>query len=374
MKRAVVLGAGISGLSTAIRLLELSAGKLQVEIWTDALSPETTSDVAGALIHPYRIEPKELVDAWTRESVERYKSYIGAPGWAGVVREIEGYFLSTASDPASPEKAGEVPEGSRRCTPEEAGLPPGSPFSSALGFRALLVQTTACLELLRQRFASLGGSLRLRRVASVEEPLGEGAAAVLNCTGLAARFLAPDPALHGVRGQILRVTPPLALGRFYIGPDGADGSSAYVFPRPDFTLLGGTAAPSDHDDALRAPAEVCAAEAEAILARCAAIVPALAARPAPFALSSAARTAPPARPRDPGPGAPATAPVQAAWRPVRRGGVRLELERRGPHGRPVVHNYGHGGAGWTVAWGCASRAAALALHALALEPAPGAPP
>jgi D-amino-acid oxidase len=40
----------------------------------------------------------------------------------------------------------------------------------------------------------------------------------------------------------------------------------------------------------------------------------------------------------------------AGIRPVRFE-VRLELERM--KGTPVVHNYGHGGAGFTVSWGCA---------------------
>jgi len=45
-----------------------------------------------------------------------------------------------------------------------------------------------------------------------------------------------------------------------------------------------------------------------------------------------------------------------------RPAVRLEAERPGvggggAGGRPVVHNYGHGGSGFTVCWGCADEVA-----------------
>ncbi|CAA9486704.1 MAG: hypothetical protein AVDCRST_MAG30-1137 [uncultured Solirubrobacteraceae bacterium] len=38
-------------------------------------------------------------------------------------------------------------------------------------------------------------------------------------------------------------------------------------------------------------------------------------------------------------------------RPVRAGGPRVEAEA--VPGGTVIHDYGHGGAGWTLAWGCA---------------------
>jgi D-amino-acid oxidase len=48
-------------------------------------------------------------------------------------------------------------------------------------------------------------------------------------------------------------------------------------------------------------------------------------------------------------------------RPVRHA-VRLERAVL-PNGRVLVHNYGHGGAGVTVAWGCARVAAGLGCPA-----------
>jgi D-amino-acid oxidase len=50
--------------------------------------------------------------------------------------------------------------------------------------------------------------------------------------------------------------------------------------------------------------------------------------------------------------------VTVCLRPFRPSGPRLEVERFGA--KTVVHNYGHGGSGWSLSWGCAAEAAALA--------------
>jgi glycine/D-amino acid oxidase-like deaminating enzyme len=51
----------------------------------------------------------------------------------------------------------------------------------------------------------------------------------------------------------------------------------------------------------------------------------------------------------------------AGIRPFRRSGPRIEREASG--GKVVVHNYGHGGAGYTLSWGSASEAADLVRDA-----------
>ncbi len=61
-------------------------------------------------------------------------------------------------------------------------------------------------------------------------------------------------------------------------------------------------------------------------------------------------------------------PYVIGVRPHRKGGVRLELEAaplQTPAGKKhVIHNYGHGGAGITLSWGCASVVTDLVAQAL----------
>ena len=53
--------------------------------------------------------------------------------------------------------------------------------------------------------------------------------------------------------------------------------------------------------------------------------------------------------------------VLVGLRPARRGDICLEWDPACPS---VLHNYGHGGSGVTLSWGCASEVCALIDHAL----------
>jgi len=45
--------------------------------------------------------------------------------------------------------------------------------------------------------------------------------------------------------------------------------------------------------------------------------------------------------------------------------VRLEEDARDEPGPRILHNYGHGGAGITISWGCADELTALVMEGLA---------
>src|SRR5438270_1871376 len=51
--------------------------------------------------------------------------------------------------------------------------------------------------------------------------------------------------------------------------------------------------------------------------------------------------------------------ITVCTRPFRARGPRLEVEQ--VLGKTVVHNYGHGGSGWSLSWGSSAMAAELAL-------------
>ncbi|KUM78075.1 FAD-dependent oxidoreductase [Streptomyces curacoi] len=310
----IVVGGGVIGLTTALVLAERGA---RVRVWTRDPVERTTSAVAGALWWPYRIEPVALARTWALRSLDVYEELAAQSELTGV-RLVEGVLGEATLDEADGWATARLP-GLRPTTAEEYG-------GSGLWARLPVIDMTAFLPWLRERLLKAGGVIETRTVSSFTEV---GAPVVVNCTGLGARELVPDPSVRPVRGQLVVVENPGI--RTWLTSTDDDGEMAYFFPQPGRLLLGGTAVVDEWS------LEPDPAVAEAIVRRCAALRPEIA-------------------------GARVLG-HRVGLRPV-RDAVRLERELL-PGGRTLVHNYGHGGAGITVAWGCAEEAAGLAASSTA---------
>ena len=310
MAEVVVIGCGVIGLSTAIRLRE--AG-LDTRIVAADPPGETTSAVAAAIWYPYKAFPERDVLRWGRRTFEVLETLASAPGTG--VRMREGLELRR-------ERAGrpwwaEAVPGVRRCSDDE--LPPG--YRGGHAFVVPVVEMPVYLRYLRDRFAAAGGTVRWRVVARPDE-FADEASVVVNCAGLGARGLVGDDSMKPIRGQVLRVRNP-GLDRFFLDEDDPEGVT-YIVPRSRDCVLGGTA---DEGDWTTDPDPRTAA---AILRRCSALEPRL-----------------------------ADAEVLGHGVGLRPGRPEVRLGREAGDGLTLVHNYGHGGSGVTLSWGCAEEALRL---------------
>jgi D-amino-acid oxidase len=307
---AVVVGAGVAGLTTAISLAE--AG-LATRVVTAALPSDTTSVAAGAIWGPVRCGPPDRTYEWSRTGLSVLTELTDEPT-AGV-RMVSGREVSF--DPVKPPAWTDLLPGLRMCSPGE--LP--ADFACGWRYTAPVVTMPLYLEYLRQRFEAAGGRIEIAPVASLAGL--PDAPVVVNCTGVGARDLVPDPAVVPVRGQVVVVKNP-GIDEFYLDHTLHGADYVYVFPHGDVVLLGGTA----EEGAWDLPAR--SVVSERILADCSAVFPRL-------------RGA-------------EVVEHRVGLRPCRPT-VRLEAEAlpaaRAADGRVLWHNYGHGGGGVTLSWGCA---------------------
>ena len=301
---AVVIGAGVCGLTTAICLAEAGIG---TRIRTASPPEQTTSAVAGAIWGPVMTGSAGKVRAWARTGLEVLTALESEP--ASGVRPASGKEVSRV--PADPPVWSDMLPSLRLCGPSE--LPDG--FVSGWHYTAPLATMPVYLGYLRARFEHAGGQID---VAPVESLAAVDAPVVVNCTGTGAHDLVPDPTVIPVRGQVVLVANP-GIDEFYIDHSQGPPDYVYFFPHGDTLLLGGTAEEGAWDMPPRP--EV----AERILADCSAVDPRIR-------------------------GAEVIG-HRVGLRPYRPE-VRLESETL-PDGRVLWHNYGHGGAGITLSWGCA---------------------
>lgn len=313
----LMIGGGVSGLTTGIRLLE--AGHT-VSVWARDLPPHTTSNVAAAVWYPYKAQPAARVSAWGAAAYRVFGELLAAEGTEATgIRMAEVVNLNAAPRP-DPLWATSV-DGFRHAAPDELV----APYPDAFVLAAPVIDTTIYLDYLLRRFRAGGGQIARRAVSDLAEAFA-GHAVVVNCTGLGARELVGDREIYPSRGQIVRVKPN-GYQRAVMADDDPK-EMAYVVPRIHDVVLGGT------DDERNESTEPDPDVTAGILERCARVCPAFA-HVAPDDILS----------------------VVVGLRPVRPT-VRVEAERVAPD-RVLVHNYGHGGAGITLSWGCADEVVEL---------------
>jgi D-amino-acid oxidase len=310
----LVVGAGVSGLTTAVRLAETGRS---VAIRTDRLPQETTSSVAGAIWGPHLVERSDRVTRWSRETLAVLTDLTGDA--ASGVRMVSGVEATRTADGFP--HWGHLLGNLSPCGP--ADLPDG--FVSGWRYTAPVAFMPVYLDYLLTRFRRAGGQVHTAAVTSLADAARDAAArAIVNCPGVGAHDLVPDPAVIPVRGQVVVAANP-GITEFFIAPSDDTAELTYLFPHGDRILLGGTEQRGNWS------LDPDPRTAERILRDCSTIDPRL-------------RTT-------------RVIAHRVGLRPVRPQ-VRVEAERLGT-GQFLVHNYGHGGAGITLSWGCADEVAEL---------------
>lgn len=308
----LVVGAGVSGLTTA---LVLSEAGYDVHVVTRDDVHETTSAAAGAFWFPYLVQPLDAAIAWSRVTYQHLeRRALGATdSGARRIRFVE-YLKDTQERPWWRDAVDQVDH-----APEQL-LPPG--YVDGHVTMSITMDSRYYLDWLVRCLGNRGVTIERREITSLDQLTNEYELSI-NCSGLGARELCGDDSLYAVRGQVVRVAHN---GWSDAVTDDCDDTFFYIVPRTDDIIVGGTHQVGDEN------LDIEERDTEQILERVAQLVPSF--------------------------GAINVVGCKVGLRPARPS-VRLEMERIGKS--RVIHNYGHGGAGYTLSWGCATDVVALAL-------------
>ena len=320
MDRVAIIGAGVSGLTCAVIFAERG---YRTAILAEEVGHQTTSGAAAAVWFPYDAEPLEKVIPWALRTFDVFADLAGVPGTG--VSMIELRQFSRTKEIQIPHWA--IPLGASAVA---TGLWPvqgraqrgGYNFKSGFSLRVPLIDTTIYLDYLANRFEKAGGSITRNVHFEKLEDVDRTFDLVINCAGIGARELAQDANVEPHRGQVA-IVPGIENLSYAIVCD--DAPLMYAIPRTKDCVFGGTNEISN--DLAADPATT-----SRIVAECSSVL---------------------------GIEKPRVVAERVGLRPFRRSGVRLERDRL-RDGRIVIHNYGHGGAGFTLSWGCARKVLDLA--------------
>ena len=300
--RITVLGAGVSGLTTA---LVLEREGHDVEVVASETGVATTSGAAGAVWFPFHVGPPERAVVWARRTRQRLTEIAQQAPEAGVDM-VDAY--TTADTGGSPWWA---PAAESLTLVHEPRL-----FGDGRAWKMHVPRCDPGLYLPWLE-SNLRRAITVREIDRLDGLSGD---CVINCAGARARTLVPDASLVPNLGQTVVVSGASLDRDLMFSDDREAGRLFYIIPRRGEFVLGGSAV--DVESTTPPPPDPDLARA--ILDRC---------RQRGF---------------DPGP----VLYHRTGLRPGRRE-VRLEREGR------IIHNYGHGGAGYALSWGCAEEVASL---------------
>ncbi|OBZ77747.1 D-amino-acid oxidase [Grifola frondosa] len=355
-KNVVVIGAGVVGLTTAVKIQEKGGYNVTIVAETlpsDPKSIKYTSIWAGAhhVSHAADDAKQQEIDQETFKVMWD----LSAPGG-----EAEGCFLRISQSDYLLDGRNEYLD----WMPDFKQLPESALIDGAkagISFTTLTIDTPRYLNYLLSRFLARGGPLY--HVSQIVEGgayvFSRGQAsptpvdAIVVCPGLGARTLGgvEDADVYPVRGQVVMVRAPwIGFGRTESHLE--QGLWTYIIPRKNGdVILGGTKVDNDWYPVARPSTTT------DILQRCLALCPELA--PAEIR----AKRAPTVEDLR-----PLITEEGCGFRPARKGGIKLDVEwidGKDKNKVPLVFNYGHGGGGYQSSWGSASIAMNLLERALA---------
>ncbi|XP_046839234.1 D-amino-acid oxidase-like [Xenia sp. Carnegie-2017] len=339
-RKVAIIGAGICGISSAI-CLQKADPSLDITLISEKFSPNLTSNGAAGFWDPVFLKntPVTKIRKWGETTFKYLKSIVDSnDAHKYQMKYLTVYELH--DQPAEKSELSDIFISYEQLSNKEIRRNFPSDIVTGFVMRSIIIPGTPYLNIKMSEFQQKGGKIIQRKVKSFDEFAGEYDI-VINCAGLGARELCNDDTIQPFRGQVVKMKAPWIKNGYILTrkKNKEKFLTTYIFPRAYDVIVGGTLQPNNWDTTINDK------ETEAIIERASELEPTI----------------------------KNEAVIIEAWaglRPV-RDSVRLEHEiinvstKYGSKMKlQVVHNYGHGGGGLSLFWGCAVDVRDLVLSSL----------
>ncbi|KAH9490111.1 hypothetical protein Btru_044969 [Bulinus truncatus] len=329
--KVVVIGAGIGGLSSAV-VIQQSCPDIAVEIVADVFSPDTTSDGSAGFWEPYAMgSDMDRVVELSRVTYDYLMKIVYSPQAADAgITLLSGFTLS--DKPEEEPEFKHFVQGYRQLTHEELARFSNIKANAGYFYTSVQVEVTTYLPWLMKKFIDNGGKVRKATVKNLNE-ISKDCDLIVTCCSLGARDLLQDKQIGPTRGQVFRVKAPWIKHFYFYKPASGIQDYSYILPGINDIVVGGTAQKDDWRTTIDEN------DSKKIWDSAVRFLPSL-----------------------------SKGTIVRQWAGLRpsRNVVRLEKEILpiGDKKMKVVHNYGFGGSGITLHWGCALETTRLVMESL----------
>lgn len=323
--KIAVVGAGVIGVTTAYKLVN-DSNNAEITLISEEFSPNTTGDGSAGFLMPYALgkTSSSSLFRWCKETLDFIQEFsLSEKAGELGIGLLSVYYLSE-KEKFEHFNFSDVFLNYRELTEKEVSMFPSN-WKSGVKFTSYYVECCKFLPYLMKQYTDKGGIIIKKRVNNLKTLNDYDV--VINCCGINSSFLNNDLEVKPVRGQVLKVRAPWVKHAIVAG-------SNYILPNSEWVILGGTLQKGDWN------AEVDEKDSQKILEGCTQLLPSL-----------------------------AKAEVINEWvglRPYREyvciehKVVNNENEKK-VH---MIHNYGHGGSGVTLSWGCANEVFRLLISVI----------
>ncbi len=356
VRRILIIGGGVSGLTTAYCLLKKG---YEVTLVAEKFSPDITSNVAGALwewppavcgFHADEVSLKRS-KKWCVDSYQAFFELAKSKATGVFIKPVCFFFRESVNDnPLYLLKMNELKEQVKGFRHDEQivveeHINPAIGIKDAYCHLAPMIDTDVYLVWLMKEVVHAGAHIIHKKIVGLLLEIEMELLAtyksdfIVNCTGLGAMELTDD-AMYPLRGALVRVTNdgatfPVLTKAYCVSFDENTQQQDIIFIVPrgeNLLVLGALTEKDEWDTAINLTNY---APLQKMLERCIDFYPALK-----------------------GAKLDTHEPVRVGLRPFREGSVCLEQVDK----HRIVHNYGHGGSGFTFSWGCANEVVQKVEH------------